>query len=100
MKIFNPISVLLARFRDKKFALDVAKRWRAAFHDEPELMGDIIRIGGVLSGDPAVFEKGVEVIKPIDPIRQAKDAGRRAMALELLALMNVNENDLIDKMES
>lgn len=77
----------------------VAKRWTKAAEDQPELVEDLIRLGGILAHDPDTFQDGV-AIGPVDPIRMAKLQGRRELAIELAALMTLTGSDLSNMMET
>lgn len=92
--IFDPISILRARFTERRAARVLAARWSAAAARDPELREDIIRLGGLLAQPETRFENGIEMRDPIDPYRLARDEGRRTMALDLLALMNVTPHQL------
>lgn len=65
---------------------DMARRWNKARLAYPELMGDVIRLGGVLTAQPI---QGGEV-QPLDPARLSYEAGRRDFALQLLAMMQMS----------
>lgn len=74
-------------------------RWKKAFDADPRLANDVARLGGVFAIPARRWEQGVEMPDPIDPIRMAKEQGRREMALEILALMKVGDHELTDMME-
>lgn len=97
--IWDRIGILRLLFQSRAAAGKVSARWVEAAEREPELVGDVIRISGLLALDPRRVVNGVEVPEPIDPIRLARAAGRREMALELLALMNVGAFELRELME-
>jgi hypothetical protein len=82
-----------------KDAGEVALRWTRAFRAEPELAADLVRIGGVASTIPARFVEGVEQPDPIDPLRLAYEAGRRDLALKLLAAGNIGQYQLNQLLE-
>lgn len=69
---------------------DVVRRWRKARLAHPELMGDVIRLGGVLAAQP--MDKGE--VEPLDASRLAYEAGRRDFALQLLAMMQISIDEL------
>lgn len=77
----------------------VAARWTRAAEDQPELVADVIRLGGILAHDPDIFEDGLP-IGPVDPIRMAKQQGRRELAIELAALMTLTGYNLSKLMET
>lgn len=64
----------------------MARRWNKARLTHPELMADVIRLGGVLAAQPM---QGGEV-QPLDAPRLAYEAGRRDLALHLLAMMQMS----------
>lgn len=97
--ILDRIGLLRAAFREKREASAAAERWVAADQADPELALDILRMGGVLTLPPRRFVDGIEVPDPIDPIRLAKQEGRRELALELLALMKLSAFELSQLME-
>lgn len=84
-KNFDPIS-----------EADMARRWSRARQANPELVGDLIRLGGIMSAQP--MQAG-EVL-PLDPNRLAYEAGRRDLALQLSALMALTPFELNDLMEN
>ena len=78
----------------------VALRWTRAFRQEPDLVADIMRLGGVLSTVPVRLEQGIEMPDPIDPLRLAYEAGRRDLALKLLAAGHIGQTDLNSLLEA
>lgn len=100
MRIFNPLTVIQAATGNRGAARDISARWRRAVAADPELMADVIRLGGLMGQSPRRFEAGQEVLDPLCPIRMGVDAGRRDLATEILALMNIDENDLRDRLET
>lgn len=94
--IFDRITILRSLFPGRVVAGQAAARWTAAADADADLVGDVIRLGGVLATTPAVYVGGVETLDPIDPIRLARDAGRRDFAIELLGLMGVTPQELSD----
>lgn len=78
------LHIILSRISRPSIAGDLAKRWRMARDRDPTLATDIMRMGGVMA----------PVGAPLDPQRLAYEAGRRDMAQELLALMNVSVDEL------
>lgn len=79
-----------ARATEGASEVDLARRWAKARTQSPELLGDVIRMGGLLTPQP--MEAG-EVL-PIDPYRLAYEAGRRDMALQLCAVMSLTLEEL------
>lgn len=94
--IWNPFSLIIGFYAraQKREALASAKRWRKAVAQDPELRADLIRLGGVMTLLPRALRDGVPELEPIDPLRQAYDAGRREFALHLLALSGLTIHDL------
>lgn len=83
----------------KKIAGIMAARWQRAHVRDPALAGDIIELGRVLSLRPGLFEDGVEIPEPIDPVRLAYEQGKRDLAVQILALMGVTNSELEKLME-
>ena len=77
----------------------MVRRWTAAFGRDPELAADLIRRGGLLELRPERLENGVVMPDPIDPVRLAYEQGRRALAIELLAVGRISHTDLNELME-
>lgn len=98
--IQHRISAILAAIPHRRAAVAVARRWRAAAAGEPALVEDLIRIGGVLAKQPAEYAAGRERLVPIDPVRLARNEGRRELAVELLAMMHVTPAELQTLMEN
>lgn len=78
------LHIILSRFSRGRAARDVARRWRAARDRSPELATDLMRMGCVMQ----------PVGAPLDPQRLAYEAGRRDLAQEMLALMNISIDEL------
>ena len=99
--IFDPRALLAGFFgRNDGAAADVARRWRRAFSAEPELASDLIRQGGLLTAQPVEMVDGWPQPAPLDPSRLAYEAGRRDLALLLLAQGGISIHDLNQMMES
>lgn len=94
--ILDRLSILRVLSPQRRAAAALAARWQRAADRDPELISDVIRMGGVLAKSPARFVDGVEQPDPIDPIRLARDQGRRELATELLALMSIGPQELND----
>jgi hypothetical protein len=62
----------------------MARRWVQARHDDPRLASDVAALGAVHLPAGA----------PPDPQRLAYEAGRRDVALELLALMGLTPDEI------
>ena len=98
--IWNVIDILRTFTADKKQAAEIKRRWTHAARSNTGLVGDVIRLGGVLVLPPDTFVNGLEQRTPIDPSRLAYEAGRRDLALKLLALMDQNHLTLNALMEN
>lgn len=77
-------------------AVDPSRRWRQAANRDPELLGDVLRLGGILTTQPIA---GGELAAPIDPLRLAYETGRRDLALQLATMMSLSIHDLNTLME-
>lgn len=75
---------------------EMARRWSRARVANPELLADLIRLGGMMATQP--MQAG-EVL-PIDANRLIYEAGRRDFALQLAALMALSPTELNDLMEN
>jgi hypothetical protein len=93
--IWSRLSVLRALFASRAQARDAGLRWHRALRHVPELQGDLIRLGGILTLQPV--ENGEA--QPLDPHRLAYEAGKRDLALQLLALMGLSITELNTLME-
>lgn len=93
--IFDRLAVLRGVFgRADRAAGAVAARWRRAFSDRPELAEDLIRLGGVMVCQPVEMVEGYPQPGALDPYRLAYEAGRRDMALLLLAQGGISYHEL------
>lgn len=99
-RLWSPLSFLRTMAPGRSAAGDMALRWTRAFRAEPELAADLLRLGGVVATVPARFEAGIEQPDPIDPLRLAFEAGRRDLALKILAAGHIGHTDLIDLLEA
>ena len=104
--IFDRLSTLLAWFGmtspARAAAAESAEIWRRAARAVPEILPDLIRQGGVLTGQPVENQNGWPQLAPVDPYRLAYEAGRRDMALQLLAaagLTQTQANELIKEQD-
>ena len=97
---WNTMSFLRSFTQGREEGADVALRWTKAYRDEPDLVADIMRLGGVLSTVPVRLENGVEMPDPIDPVRLAYEAGRRDPALKPLAAGHIGPSDLNSLLEA
>ncbi len=101
MTVWHPLTTIAALlpFQAKREALNLARRWGKAAKADPRLAEDLIRLGGILAGQPAVLEDGRPTPALPDAQLLAYQAGRRDMALQLLALMNLSPYQLNDLMK-
>jgi hypothetical protein len=96
VKIWTPVTLLQAVFprSARREVAAKAKRWTAAAAKDPRLATDLITLGGVLTGQPAMVQDGWPTPALPDPARLAYEAGRRDTALQLLALMSLTPTEL------
>ena len=88
--IWSKLNILRALFLNKGAALEVSRRWYKAARSTPELTADVIRLGGIMVLQP--IEAGE--VDMSNPHRLAYEAGRRDLALQLLAMMNLSIEEL------
>lgn len=93
--IWHKFDFLRALFPRPEVASRVSRRWMVARQADPTLAVDLIVLGGVLIAQPTT-EDGPA---PIDPHRMAYEAGRRDLALQLLAMMSVTPLELSTMLE-
>lgn len=98
--IQNRLTLILSAIPHGRAAARMASRWQRAAGADPELIEDLIRLGGVLAKQPAEYAGGIEKLVPIDPVRMARNEGRREMAVELLAMMNVTPSEIATLLET
>lgn len=72
-----------------------AQRWMAAAEDYPELVGDVLVLGGALH-PPALTPDDQLALTELE---LAYREGKRALALELLALMQITPSEVLDLTE-
>lgn len=93
--MFNRLSVLFAMFRgmpapaQAQARAALSARWSKARWSQPDLLTDLLGLGGVATLAP--LQAG---LPDTDPQRLAYAAGRRDLALELVALMGASPEDL------
>ena len=80
----------LYRLFDRREADRIVHLWRQANMKQPEILLDIAFLGG-LTEDPTT--------RPLTPEALAFDAGRRAMALQIMARMTATPDDLTEALE-
>lgn len=81
-------------------AADTAARWQKAFARDPGLADDLIRQSGLMALQPVEMVEGFPQPVPMDPYRLAYEAGRRDLALLLLAQGHISTYELNQLMES
>lgn len=96
MTVWTPLTTLAACLPGYARRENAAKvrRWTAAGQKDSRLAEDLITLGGVLQGQPAQIDNGWPTPALPDPTRLAYEAGRRDMALQLLALMSLTPYQL------
>jgi hypothetical protein len=104
VKAWAPLSILRAAFPSgedaklqdmaRRAAGGFALRWQRAYRADPELGRDLIRLGGVLTLQPMTFDNGAVERGAVDPAQLAYEAGRRDMAVTLMAAMGIDTREL------
>ncbi|SDI56374.1 hypothetical protein [Salipiger marinus] len=101
--ILDRLSMLLSRFgvtpQARATAAAHASIWREAARKVPGLVPDLIRQSGLLAGEPVRMSGGIPRAAPIDPHRLAYEAGRRDLALQLLAAAGLTPTQLNELLE-
>ena len=94
------MQIFASLFSHKEVAGKFAARLSRVADEHPQLRRDLIEIGGVLAVQPHVLAQGAAPeVEPPNPYRLAYEAGRRDLALQLLALMGLSPFDLQTMME-
>jgi hypothetical protein len=88
--IWNPLSVLFGTASGPEHASHMAARWQRARRDDTRLVEDVIVLGRIMESLPVEIRDGAPMRAPVDPNQLLVDQGRRELALELLALMEVD----------
>lgn len=96
--IWNPLTLLRAASDSPRHAAVMAARWGDAAEASPKLVEDLIQLGRIMESLPVELQDGVPVRAAVDPHQVLIDQGRRELALELLALMNVDRAELAQMM--
>jgi len=97
--VLDRMAIFRALFPDRAAAGAVAARWRAARDADPELMGDLIRLGKVLQLQDKIVDADGTALDRTDAAEVMYDRGRRDLAVELVALMGVTDRELAQMME-
>lgn len=94
--IWNRLTTLAAIIpgNARREAVRKARRWTKAALAEPKLREDLIVLGGLLAGQPAILENGWPTPALPDPQQRDYLNGRRDMAQQLLALMSLTPYEL------
>lgn len=96
--IWNPLTVLFGATDAPAHANALAARWQRAASDDRRLIEDLIQLGRIMESLPIEKRDGVSFRAAVDPNQLMIDQGRRELALELLALMNVDRAVLAQMM--
>ena len=96
MTIWNRISIIagFVPFAARTIALRRARRWTQAAKQDSRLAEDLIILGGIMTAQPAELQDGFPTPSLPDPQTLAYQAGRRDLALQLLALMSLTPMEL------
>lgn len=97
-RVFDRFGVLRTVAPEKQRAAAMAHAWSAVRN--PDLVADLVELGGVLAMQPAEYVEGYANPVPINPQRLSYEAGRRDLAVQLLTLMGVGPAELMSLMES
>lgn len=68
----------------------LVRRWNALGETHPELVRDLVALGRVTTPQPFDMVDGIPEPAAVDPQVLAYEAGRRDLALQLVALMNLS----------
>lgn len=96
MTIWNRLSVLqgFVPFSQRALARRRVRRWTDAAKSDSRLAIDLITLGGIMAAQPAALQDGWPSPALPDPQALAYQAGRRDLALQLLALMSLTPLEL------
>jgi hypothetical protein len=96
MTVWHPLSLIQAflPFQERRAGARMVRRWTNIARDDSRLAEDLIRLGGILTGQPAQIVDGFPAPDLPDAQLLAYQAGRRDMALQLLALMSLTPHQL------
>lgn len=96
--IWNPLTLLMGAAQSPAHANQLAARWQRAANEDRRLVEDVIAMGRIMETPPVELRDGVALRAPVDPNQLLIEQGRREMALEILALMNVDRANLAQMM--
>ena len=88
IRLWNRVATVfsIGLFSDTKGAGELSRRWNREGRRDPALMADLINLGGVLQlADTTTFDPSQ---------RLAYEAGRRDLALQLLAMAKLDHKEL------
>ena len=97
--IFDRMAIAFRRTMDpasKKAARIRATRWAMASERDPALAADVINMGRVLTLAPVDQADRLAA----NDIQLAYEQGRRDLAIELLAMMSINQAEFLQMMEN
>lgn len=96
MTIWDRLSVLkgFVPFAERNIALRRARRWTKVAREDSRLAEDLILLGGIMTTQPAALKDGWPTPELPDGQLLAYQAGRRDLALQLLALMSLTPLEL------
>ncbi|MGY9050148.1 hypothetical protein P775_08395 [Puniceibacterium antarcticum] len=101
--ILDRLSMVLSRFgttaHARAAAAEHAAIWRDAARKVPGLVPDLIRQGGLCAAEPVKMTGGAPSVAPLDPYRLAYEAGRRDLALQLLAAAGLTVTQMSELLE-
>lgn len=100
LSAFDRIGALRATYPTRDGARETARIWQKVFAQYPQLVESLAILGRLYAMSERSFDDlGVERIDPLDPLRLARDQGRRDLALEILA-HNLSMTELNHLMEA
>lgn len=94
--IWNPLHILRGAFAVQRPSdlKPIAHRWAAAAMADDRLCDDLIVLGEIMVAQPARLENGYPTPQLPDPVHLAYLAGKRDLALQLLALTGYKPRNL------
>lgn len=99
--IIDRLSILASLFgRNRQAAAQFAKRWHKAAAQQPELRADLMRLGGLFVLPPVHMVDGYPEPVTVEPYQSGREAGRRELAMQLLAACGVTIEEINQMMEN
>ncbi|MEO0859225.1 MAG: hypothetical protein AAFY65_01330 [Pseudomonadota bacterium] len=97
---WNPIVFVKGLSRSGRERQRMARRWGLAFETDAKLVDDLVRLGLLIEPEPGYF-RAPDGQAPSEPtaIDLAMRAGRRELALELLALGRISPTAFVNILE-